>query len=341
MPLYLSLLFGITLLGSLATLAPSIHYLLELNRGLSLYYFLSHLIGLVLLLGYFLARKTPKFSLGLSCLLILLLILQGREFLPYYFNLEPSVLLMRETESIELPNRFNNQPTNQHSNNLSNSKFSILLLHIPEPLSPDLNSQLWIDEIDATKPEILALLGNLRDQDRSKLAEIYHYSFYSAPSKLALFSKAPFGAQGSTALGSDLDPLLFNSVLIPGCKEISLVLLSAPIPTSELSFHRRKAYLRRIAAQFHNKANSAIVMGNFWATPRHKVYRVFTEDCEFKDAMWGTGYKPSFLLFSDLLGFKVDHILYRGGLQVEGFKRGKNYGTKHHSFTADFICSSY
>lgn len=327
MPILLSLLFGITLFGSLATLAPSIHYLLELNRGLSLYYFLLHLIGLVLLVGYVLRDKAPKFSLGLSCLLVMSLILQVREFLPYYFNLERSVPT-HEAES------------NQSSNILSNSKFSILLLHIPDQLSPDLNSQLWIEDIHATKPDILALLGTLSDQERTKLAQIYPHSFHSVPSKLALFSKLPFGAQSSTALGADLDPVLLSSVLVPGCKEISLALLSAPSPTTELGFHKRKAYLRRIAAQFHNNTNSAIVMGNFWATPRHKVYRVFTEDCEFKDAMWGTGYRPSFVLFSDLLGFKVDHILYRGGLQVEGFKRGKNYGTKHHSFTADFICRS-
>lgn len=302
----------IPLVLSWLTLFPPIHWLIDLNKNLSGYYLIAHLVGLILIAINFLKIK----ALPRAVLAVLLLIQCGviaRPIVPFFIPWHSEYLASSENQiSLYLLNVYN--PGNSYS-----SVRSSILKHNPDVVGLVEVDQRWLDNISVP-------------------ASMYPYRILrplSGAYGLALYSKFPL-VLDRESIGDDVAPVIVANLELPNAKTILLSLLHANKPTDQVGSFYRNLYLRRLASYLREQDRSMIVFGDFNATIWSKPYRQWISESKFKNAMHGYGLLKTWHANNPLLWLTIDHIFFRGELKSVNTETLDEVGSDHYPVLAKF-----
>lgn len=300
------ILFVVSILASLLNLFPTFGILIEVNKNFGSYYFIIHIISLILVWSFSsFFQKCEKVLLSL--ILVVLLVHYGVILSPFF-----------------LPSG------DQHS-----GKSDIKVLY----------ANLWVENQDLQKlsdliedrdPDILCLLEFTPEFEKSlDLERRYSYSrVYNAKADVfsyGFYSKFPIVGDAVVDLGGDaavLPPVFIGDLQHPSGKIIKFGLIHA-YPPHAFAMDDNRLLLRRFATKFRHVEQDLIVVGDINATPFSKFYQTLADGANLKNAMEGEGYYRTWSARSSLFRIPIDHVFYRGDFVKNSFEVLPGIGSDH------------
>lgn len=304
------LLLYLPLAASVLDLLPTFHWLLEINKSLSLYRVATHLLGLLWL--YNIRNDfTPTIRNSLAIAIILLSYPTVQTVLNFYQKPE-----VETANTVTTPLRVfyaNLFRRNTHYDELRGM-------------------------IDKSSPDVVALVEFSKAWGEGlKLDSLYPYQF-SYPAEddfgLALYSRVPFSIHADGDVGMDLPHVIWTTLNLSSGATVELTLLHALPPVKTELFLGRRRLLKRVATRVRHIQGTQIVLGDFNSTPFTFTYQMFTYENGLKNAMQGYGFNATWK--SGIFRFPIDHVLYRGKAKVADFKRLGDFGSDHYPLLVDF-----
>ena len=305
----LALLLALSLAGSFLNLFPSAHWIHEVNTNLGAYYLVAHILSIPLALFVFRIKRLRRTLLTL--LLGVLSLWYLIALYPFYF----SSLTQQEEGGVSLLYANVYLPNTNH----------VALADIIARENPDLVALLETDEV-----WLNALALAQRYPFRIEIPQPDQFG-------LSLYSRHPFIGAPLRSLGGTLPPLILQRVEISPGKEVVLGLLHARPPVSSGNFWTNKYLLRRFATLLRHSEENFVIAGDFNATPFSFFYRRFVHWTGVKDSRWGQGLYRSWNTRLPFFRLAIDHIFYRGAVQVTSFSRLEDFGSDHYPFLIRFV----
>lgn len=301
-------LIGLSVVLSLANLAPFRHWLLEINQSFGGYYLVFHLFSLVFIATAGRKMRSSKIILlPLAWLTFHYLLI----VLPYYQGSAAERDSSKQSIRVVTINLWSQ---NQHTG---------------------LVRQLISDQA----ADLLGLIEYTPDwQQRLELNQDYPYRLeYPALGNfgLAIFSRFPIAEVKFTDLGGDL-PRTLGVVLEVGGRKVDFILMHAMPPISAQAWSMDCLLFRRVAGQLRESANPLIVAGDLNATPFSKSFRSFVRGALLKPAFAGFGWYRSWDVDLPIFRLMLDHLFFRGNLRVVEARVLSDVGSDHFPLFVEF-----
>jgi len=309
----------LSLIGSLLTVLPFRHWLLEINRNLWFYYLAFHLFSLFLLFivrGY----QRAKTTMLQVCLLAGMSLYYASHILPFYFPPEER----RPKEAAALETIGETEPiTFLYVNVLTENKQWHKVRELIRRTSPDVIVFLEISDAWTSSLDLRKLYPSVIEIPRRDNFGI------------GLYSRFPFKGEPVTHLGDLLPPVIVQDLEVGG-SPLTIAAFHAMPPLGSGLLELNKLTFRRFAALLREKKGDLIVAGDFTATPFSPYYKSFMYHVDLFDARHGFGLSKSWSGWGSWLQLTIDHVMYRGNLRVSDFKTLPDVGSDHYPLLVRF-----
>ncbi len=292
--------------------------LFELNQNLATYYLVGHLFVLLLLPLFYFTKILRLGTFFFYCVVTLLLAWDYAS--PMVRFVEPSWKERRYIPGGIKTEKLRVLFANVEMGNLSASKH---LREIEQREQPDI---LGLVEVT---PSLLRELS---------LKERYPYAFEHPEEGhfgLALYSKYPLGNEPVVSLGEQLPTVYINTLQV-GEAELELIVFHPPPPVSGDLWMANRLLSRRLATRLRNSVGNTIILGDFNATPHSRHYELIVHGGGMHNAMEGYGWNRTWNMHHPLIRLPIDHVLFRGGIEVANWQTVEGFGSDHLPLLVDF-----
>ena len=301
------------LFGSLLNLLPIQNFWIEINRNLSGYYLAAHVVTMAAL-AIRMANVRFRRQRVLTVLLLAALCLQ------YLLPIFPFFGLVRR------------EAVPQHEDHLR-----ILYANVHTENEDHLRLKQMIGAQD---PDLVLLLEVSERWDRD-LALAAQYPFRKVIPRddnfgLGLYSKFPFDNQVQISLGEELPPVIIAKLQAPWKAPLMIALYHALPPMNEDHFQLDRLLHRRMITLLRNVSDDVVLAADMNATPWSGFYKLFLEGAKLSDAAEGYGLSRTWNAMNQLQRLTLDHVLFKGRLEVDRFQVLGDVGSDHFPLVVDF-----
>lgn len=148
-------------------------------------------------------------------------------------------------------------------------------------------------------------------------------------------SKRPFQGQAESDFGLEVQGAVVVSVAV-GTSQILIAAVEALSPFASGSERQNELLSRRLGIFLRHTPSDVILIGDFKSSPNSRVYRRFEHAAYLSNAAFGFGLSRTWDAQNPFIRFVMDHVLYRGGMQVTKFSRLILPGSSHFPLLVDF-----
>lgn len=185
----------------------------------------------------------------------------------------------------------------------------------------------------ATQPADLLVLQEVTEAWAAELESLAAYPYrHVVPRKdpygLALLSRNPLESVSPVDLAGDGLPSLAG-VVDAGGPRIRFLGLHTHWPLTPSLAAARDRALHGAAALARAADAHVVVLGDLNLTPDSPVFDGLLERSGLRDALWGGGWRPTWLADFWPLALRIDHVLVSPGLCVERAEVGPSIGSDH------------
>jgi endonuclease/exonuclease/phosphatase (EEP) superfamily protein YafD len=304
----------LSILGSLVNLLPGRFWLQELNIALSCYYLCLHLLSLCVLVPLR-RRFAPKALMVVCSALLLLCAYYARQLVPFY---------VRASRAAPAP--------------------ETLKLLVADLSGGAAGTESLKRLIEARRPDLMVLTALSRACRGLELCQAYPFSHEIIRGDgfgLGLYSRHPMLKPAVESIGQFLPPVIITEIAPrqEGVlrRRIKLVVFHAPAPVSVEAWLANALTVRRVATRLKQSRGDLIVAGAMNATPFSRAYKMMLFHGRLKDAMWGFGLRRTWDAGAWYARFTLDHVLYRGALEVKSFEVLDSIGSEHLPGMTEFV----
>ena len=193
--------------------------------------------------------------------------------------------------------------------------------------------------IEQEAPDILALqeVTPARLPDLERLRGTYPYWTHYVDSNLlgvALLSKFPIAGEHRRWITKGVYPTVIATLDVNGTPLHIAITHTVP-PFSGDLVKERDAQLTAIQKELDRITGSCLVVGDLNATMWTPSFRDFVRAASLENARKGYGVVPTYK-FRGIPMVPIDHVLYRGNLDIKDCRSGPEIGSDHLPLMVDF-----
>lgn len=159
--------------------------------------------------------------------------------------------------------------------------------------------------------------------------------------------KTPFTAQARLESPPDDQTrvirnfLLSATIAMTGAQEVTFYAMHPPPPTNAFLFAQRNAelsYVSKLISERHAKQDNVVLLGDWNVTPYSPFFSRLLADTGLKNQVTTLYFLPSWpSILPPLLQIPIDHVLFKGGMELIEKRRGPSMGSDHHAIVATFL----
>lgn len=288
-------------LASFFNYLPNVSWVQEVNRHLSVYYFFFHLLFVSTII---LVRRRLNSGLMLVLMLsqLILVSLHLRVLAPYYVK-----------------GGFDHERDHDHGKEIEvQTEFSLLLVRFTKK-GP--NSETLENLVKDHSPDLIGISNVKKEASDLPYLHSSHphvvQSFDENTNVGAeLYSAFPFVGEADTWIGQYLPPVVIQKLLVSPGKVLKFGLLQGMSVYSSSDYHENRILFRRVATLFRHEELPSIVGGSFQSTPFSRFYKIVELGAEMEDVSHGQGLHRTWNMNSPFARLTLDHVLYKGDVEV-------------------------
>ena len=308
---------------SATNLLPTKHWIQEINVSGGGYYFVLHLLSLPLI--YFgksifthRTRRNLLLAVPLLCLFYL------KDIAPFYLG------------PVAYDHRADKGPIDNSPLLTPGRGFSVLMSNVERS---NRNYAVIAQRINEANADLITLLEVSHELlDHLSLKKRYPFSIEIPQDNMhgiALFSKFPLSGRQFIDVGQGLPPVIVSEVVFPE-KTITFATFHTYPPGANIALDINQRLMRRVSTEVRNREWDLVMAGDLNATPFSWYYKKFIAWNDVQNAMYGFGFNRTWNAHNWFLRFTIDHVVYRGRIEVEDYQRLQPIGSDHFPILVKF-----